>query len=66
MGIAAPSRRSDLGSPGATEVTLWELVWAISEAAVSDREVVETVLDLLESGRVRLCGSFRDGGISRA
>lgn len=41
------------------DVTLLELVTAVSEVADDDREVVETVMSLLRSGRVRLCGSFR-------
>lgn len=43
------------------EVTLLELVTAISEVTEDDREVVATVLHLLRSGRVRLCGNFRNG-----
>ena len=41
------------------QVTLLELVQAISEVADDDREVVATVRDLLRSGRVRLGGNFR-------
>ncbi len=41
------------------ETTLLDLVTAVSEHAHSDAEVVATVLHLLRSGRVRLCGSFR-------
>jgi hypothetical protein len=40
-------------------VTLLELVTAIGESTADDREVVDTVLHLLETGRVRLCGNFR-------
>jgi hypothetical protein len=39
--------------------TLLELVTAICEATDDDQEVVSTVLHLLDSGRVRLCGNFR-------
>ena len=39
--------------------TLLELVRAIGEVAEDDREVVATVLHLLRSGRVQLCGNFR-------
>jgi len=39
--------------------TLLELVSAISETTEDDQEVVSTVLHLLETGRVRLCGNFR-------
>jgi hypothetical protein len=41
------------------EITLLDLVVAVSEHARSEAEVVATVLHLLRSGRVRLCGSFR-------
>jgi hypothetical protein len=40
-------------------VTLLELVTAVSEVTEDDREVVATVLEMLRSGRVHLCGSFR-------
>ena len=47
---------------GATEprdVTLLELVGAISEVAENDQEVVATVVQMLRSGTVRLRGNFR-------
>ncbi len=40
-------------------VTLLELVQAIGEVTEDDGEVVATVIALLRSGRVRLCGNFR-------
>ena len=46
-------------SPGCFEVTLLELVQAICDETNEDREVVETVRHLLNSGQVRLCGNFR-------
>jgi len=46
--------------PGeARKATLLELVTAIGETTEDDQEVVRTVLHLLETGRVRLCGNFR-------
>src|SRR5262247_4022757 len=39
--------------------TLLELVNAVSEHAQSDAEVIATVVYLVNSGRVRLCGTFR-------
>lgn len=42
------------------EATLWELVWAVSEVTDDDREIVATVDHWIASGRVRLCGTFRD------
>ena len=43
-----------------TETTLLELVAAVSEVVRTEAELVATVLDLLESGRARLTGNFRD------
>jgi hypothetical protein len=42
------------------EVTLWELMWAVSEVADDEREVVATVAHMLASGSVRLVGNLRD------
>lgn len=42
------------------EVTLWELVWAVSEVADDEREVVATVAHMLTSGSVRVVGDHRD------
>lgn len=42
------------------ETTLLELVRAVSETTDDDREVVKTILHMLRSGSVRLCGNFRD------
>jgi hypothetical protein len=41
------------------DVTLWELVWAVSQVADNEREVIATVAHMLETGSVRLVGSFR-------
>lgn len=49
---------------GACQCTLLELVQAIGEVTADDREVVATVIHLLESGQVRLCGNFRDQPIA--
>ena len=47
--------------PGeARKATLLELVTAIGETTEDDQEVVRIVLHLLETGRVRLCGNFRN------
>jgi len=45
--------------------TLLELVSAICETTEDDQEVVSTVLHLLETGRVRLCGNFRGTPVDR-
>jgi hypothetical protein len=42
------------------ERTLLELVQSIGEITSNDEEVVATVIYMLRSGRVRLCGNFRD------
>ncbi len=41
-------------------VTLLELVEAVSEVSESEREILATVTYMLNSGRVRLSGTFRD------
>ena len=40
-------------------VTLLELVGSLCAVTDDDDEVVATVLAMLRSGRVRLCGNFR-------
>jgi len=39
--------------------TLLELVKAVSDSAETDTEIVATVVYLVNSGRVQLCGNFR-------
>ena len=39
-------------------VTLLDVVRAVSEAAASDQETLAAVANLINSGRVRLCGDF--------
>ena len=56
IGLSAPMLRASRTCP---EVTLLELVQAICDETSNDREVVETVRHLLNSGQVRLCGNFR-------
>ena len=41
-------------------VTLLELIAAVSEVSESEQETLATVTYMLNSGRVRLSGSFRD------
>lgn len=41
-------------------ITLLELVRAVSEITDDEGEIVATVIEMLRSGRVWLCGSFRD------
>jgi hypothetical protein len=40
--------------------TLLALVRAVSEVTRDDREVVSTILHMLRSGEVQLCGNFRN------
>ncbi len=47
------------------ECTLLELVQTVSKAALTDDEVVTIVAYLINSGRVRLCGTFAGAKISR-
>jgi hypothetical protein len=42
------------------QVTLLELVEAVSEVSENETEVIATVVYMLSSGSVRLSGSFRD------
>jgi hypothetical protein len=57
---AAISLEGLLARAEVPQVTLWELVWAVSQVADNEREVIATVAHMLESGSVRLCGNFRD------
>jgi len=43
----------------ALQLTLLDLVKAVSDSAASEAEVVATVVHLVNSGVVRLCGNFR-------
>ena len=45
--------------------TLLELVDAVSEVSDSEQELVATVSYMLNSGRVRLIGNFRDTPVER-
>jgi len=45
------------------DTTMLDLVSCVSEVIRDDREVVATVAALVDSGRVRLIGSFRGARI---
>ena len=45
---------------GFGDLTLLDLVQAICDVTDDDGEVVATVRHLLRSGKVRLCGNFRN------
>ena len=49
----------ELQEAGTKSLTLLELVGSVCDVTEDDDEVVATVLHLLRSGRVRLCGNFR-------
>lgn len=49
----------ELQEPESKSLTLLELVGSVCDVTDDDDEVVATVLQLLRSGRVRLCGNFR-------
>lgn len=42
----------------ARNTTLLDLVNAVSQSTRTEAEVIATVVDLVNSGRVRLCGNF--------
>ncbi len=46
------------------DVTLLELVSAMCDVTEDDREVVATIVHMLHSGEVKLCGNFRGAAIS--
>ena len=41
---------------GFYNLTLLDLILAVSEVAANDQEIMATVADLINSGQVRLCG----------
>ena len=41
---------------GSRNLTLLDLIQAVSEVAANDQEIMATVADLINSGQVRLCG----------
>jgi hypothetical protein len=47
------------GTAMATSITLLDLVTEVAKYARSDEEVIATVVHLVNSGRVRLCGNFK-------
>jgi hypothetical protein len=65
MRAAAASQTREI-APAQREArvtTLLALVRAVGEVTRDDREVVATILHLLRSGDVRLCGNFRNAPI---
>jgi hypothetical protein len=60
MRAAAASVTREQTPVEARATTLLALVRAVSEVTRDDREVVATILHMLRSGEVRLCGNFRN------
>ena len=60
MNAAATATPLSVETSAPRQVTLLELVQSICEITDDDREVVAVVKFLLGSGRVRLCGNFRE------
>ena len=46
-------------APEARETTLLELVHELGKITTDEREIVATVLSMMNSGRIRLRGNFR-------
>lgn len=57
---AVGSIPAQFDGPGQDRVTLLELVNAVSDVTDNDEEVVATIVSMLRSGRVELCGNFKD------
>jgi len=55
--VIAATRKASPNEPA--ELTLLELIGAVSDMTDSDRETVAIVLDLLRTKRVRLRGNFK-------
>jgi hypothetical protein len=58
MSAATQAASVEGAESSARDTTLLDLVRAIGSVTDDDREVVATVLHMLRSGRVRLCGNF--------
>lgn len=63
--VAAPAHGPRPRRTASNQYTLLELVEAIADVTDDEREIVATVLHLLASGQVRLCGNFRDEPVER-
>ena len=57
-------KAAEIAGTKSHEVTLLELVSAICEVTEDDREVVATIVQMLHSGEVKLCGNFRGAAVS--
>jgi hypothetical protein len=64
-GVTSTSNRYPGRAGGSRTTTLLDLVSELVDAGGSDREVVTAVLDLVETGRVRLVGQVRGPDLLR-
>lgn len=62
---AARSPRLAPGADGVVHTTLLELVRTVGEVTDDEKEIVATVIHMLRSGSVKLCGNFRNEPISK-
>ena len=53
-------RVEDIEGHSGQNVTLLELVQAVADVTSDEREIVATVMYMLRTGHVKLCGNFRD------
>jgi hypothetical protein len=65
VALPATSEQSSIRGPlaPARTITLLDLVSELVDAGGTDREVVAAVLDLVETGRVRLVGQVREADL---
>ena len=61
--LSTPVQRVEAQRVAAPKITLLDLVAAVAESATSDAEVIETVSELINSGKVRLIGNFRGADV---
>ena len=57
-------KAAEIAGTQSPEVTLLEPVSAICEVTEAAREVVATIVQMLHSGEVKLCGNFRGAAVS--
>ncbi len=60
---ALAAEESESRSEQARQITLLDLVAALADSGASEVEVVRAITHLLNSGRVRLVGQFREAHI---
>ena len=63
MQATAKLARLEQHPEGPLEITLLELVAAVADSAANDREVIATVSELLNSGKITLVGNFRGADV---